>query len=229
MDFRYGIKVNAPIQPGEAVKILILTPAAGCPFKHLHRQFVLSVFHIRCQFKFGRCKSILTVSDEVSIKPDCQTALRALKRDVKRFVLHLLRYFKIFHITCHRIKSLRDLPRHDRLTPVPRILHIHILRGIISFHLYMSRNTDVIPAVAVHSGLFKPFYRLFIVFRVMEFPDPIQGIAITALFFLRFLPGRVCHMIRMRIHAVIHKIFRIFYFFITKFTHIFSYLHLFLF
>ena len=52
MHIRYCIKINLPVNSGEAIEILILAPAAGCPLEHLSCQLIFPFFHIIGEFKF---------------------------------------------------------------------------------------------------------------------------------------------------------------------------------
>ena len=51
MHLRHCIQVNVSVKSGEAVEILVLTPASGCPFEHLYSQFVFAFSDIIRQFK----------------------------------------------------------------------------------------------------------------------------------------------------------------------------------
>ena len=149
MYIRHGIKVYIPVDPRESVKILVLAPAAGGPLEHLRRKLVHSILHMVRQFEFRGCERIFTVSDELTVQPERDPALRSLERDEKPFPFHPFRHFKIFYIARDRIEPLRDLPRSDLFMSFPRILCVRILRYIIPLQLDMRRNMDIIPAAAV--------------------------------------------------------------------------------
>ena len=46
------VQIYISVNSGKSVKILVLAPAAGSPFKHLGCQLVFSFLYIFCQFKF---------------------------------------------------------------------------------------------------------------------------------------------------------------------------------
>ena len=52
MDIRHCKQINISVNSGKTVKILILAPAAGCPFEHLRRQLVLAVLQIFRKLEF---------------------------------------------------------------------------------------------------------------------------------------------------------------------------------
>ena len=52
MHTRYCIKINLTVNSREAIKILVLAPAAGCPLEHLDCQLIFPFFHIIGEFKF---------------------------------------------------------------------------------------------------------------------------------------------------------------------------------
>ncbi len=52
MNFRYSIKVNISVNSGETEEVLVLAPAACCPFEYLCCEFVFAFFYIFGQFKF---------------------------------------------------------------------------------------------------------------------------------------------------------------------------------
>ena len=164
------VEIDAAENTGKPEEILILAPASDRPLEYLHRQLVLPVLKIRRQFKLGRCKRILTVSDICSVQPECHAALRSLERDKHTLSGKRLRQCEIFHITCDRIELHRHLVRPDAFPSIPRILRVRVLRAVIAFHLDMCRHADVIPSPAIVFRLFKSADRLLIVFRIVELP-----------------------------------------------------------
>ena len=173
MDPGRGIKINITENTGKTVKVLILTPAPRRPFKDLRRQFVCSLSQIRAQKKLRGRKTVLAVPHKMSVQPERDPALRSLKGNIEPFSVKSLRHFKILYITCHRIKPLRYLPRHNLLPAVPRILHIRVLGHIIPFHLDMGRHSDILPVSAVILRLFKARYHISVIYSIMKFPDPV--------------------------------------------------------
>ena len=170
MRLRNHVEINAAENTGKPEEILIFAPASDRPLENLHRQLILPVLKVRRQFKFGRCKRVLTVSDICSVQPECHAALRSLERDKHTLSQKGLRQCEIFHITCDRIELRRHPVRPDVFPSIPRILRVRILRTVIAFHLDMCRHADVIPSPAVVFRLFKSMDRLLIVSRIVEFP-----------------------------------------------------------
>ena len=78
-----GVQPHAAEDAGEAEEVLIFAPAAACPLEYLRRQFVFSLFQVRCQFKPGRRKGILAITDKSSVQPYGNTALCSLERNKK--------------------------------------------------------------------------------------------------------------------------------------------------
>ena len=145
MGIRDCVQIHIAEEPGKAVKILVLAPAAGCPLERLDRKLVPALSQILCQFKLRRGKAVLAVSHELPVQPDSQSALRSLEGDEQPLFPHSLWYGKHFHIASHRIEMLRDLSRPDILMPFPWILGIDIPRDPVSLHLDVRGHADVIP------------------------------------------------------------------------------------
>ena len=85
------------------------------------------------------------------------------KENKKTFSFHLFRHCEIFHIACHRIEMLRNLPWVNILVSFPWILHIGILRCIVALHLDMGRHTDVIPVFAGIIFSLEAFYGISVI------------------------------------------------------------------
>ena len=221
MDFRHRVQVDIPVKPGEAVEVLILTPASGRPFEYLHSQLVFAFSYIVSKFKVGRCKGILAVSHKGTVYPDSHAAFCPLEGDKKTFAFHSLRHAEIFHIACDRIEVLRNLSRTDVLTSFPRILCIRVLRRIIALHLDMGRHPDIIPGSTAVFIFLKSWHNCVIIFRIMEFPDSIQALLkqTASCFSVRF--GRIVRMIGVSLCSSITEILRILYVFIIKCSHSF--------
>ena len=221
MDFRHRVQVDIPVKPGEAVEVLILTPASGRPFEYLHSQLVFAFSYIVSKFKVGRCKGILAVSHKGTVYPDSHAAFCPLEGDKKTFAFHSLRHAEIFHIACDRIKILRNLSRADILSAFPRVLCVCVLRRVIALHLDMGRHPDVIPGSTAVLVLFKSLDNCAIIFRIMEFPDSIQALLkqTASCFSVRF--GRIVRMIGVSLCSSITEILRILYVFIIKCSHSF--------
>ena len=187
MDFRDRIQIDITVDTRETEEILVLTPAAAGPFEDLSCQFVFSLFQIRSQFEFGRCKGIFTVSYKVTVQPYSDTTFCTLERDKYFFAFHLFRNFKIFHIRSNRIESLRNLTRFYFFSSFPRVLYICILRYIISLHLNMSRYTDIIPWSTAVFRFFKSRNGTVVVFCIVKFPQSIQAVTeVIHILFHRF-------------------------------------------
>ena len=172
---RYRIQVYVTIQTGKSEKVLILTPTAAGPFEYLRRQFIFSLAKIWGQFKFRRGKGIFTVTHKLSVQPQRDSALRSLKRNKNTFSFHCFRNLEIFHIACHRIKLRGNLSRLQFFSSLPGILHVGILGNIISLHLNMRRNTNIIPGLAAVLRFFKSRNGAVIIFCIVEFPQTIQA------------------------------------------------------
>ncbi|CUP75497.1 Uncharacterised protein [Dorea longicatena] len=178
MNIRNCIKIYITVNTRKPEEILIFTPTACRPFEHLDCQFILPFFYIICQFKFRRCKGILTITRKHSIHPKCKSAFCSLKGNKESFSFHFFRHHKIIYIACNRIKMFRYFSGMNIFMPFPWILYICILRHIISFHLNMCRYIDFIP---VSAGIFfrlESFNRTFVISCIMEFPHSIQAITI---------------------------------------------------
>ena len=173
MHRRDSIEEHIPVDAGKAEEILVLAPASGAPFVHLHRQAVLALFDEGCQGKFRGSERIFTVSHILPVKPEGKGALHALERDVERKVLHPFGQRKDFHVGSRRIEPLRDLPRLHFLTPVPGILGIHIGRRIVAFHLDVGRHRDIIPRAAVEGWIFKALRRTLKIDGIGKLPAPV--------------------------------------------------------
>ena len=61
----------------------------------------------------------------------------------------------------------------DVLMALPRILHVSVLRHIVTLHLDMSRNLDVIPTYTAVVFLLKSGNYVGIVFCIVELPQPV--------------------------------------------------------
>ena len=164
------IEINIPKDAGKAEKVLVLAPAAGAPLEYISCQFILSFLNIRCQIKFGRRKGIFAISNIASVAPKRKRTLHSLKGNKDRTVLPFFRHLKIFYIAGYRIKVFRNLPRRYFVPAIPRILNICILRGIISLHLNMSRDTDICPTLAIVVLCLKPLECSIIVGRIRKLP-----------------------------------------------------------
>ena len=213
------IQIDIPVNTGKAEEVLIFAPAAACPLEYLRRQFVFSLFQVRCQFKLGRRKGILAITDKSSVQPYGNAALCSLERNKKSFSLHLFRHFKIFHIGSRRVEALRNLARLDFFSSFPWVLHVSILRCVVTLHLDMRRHTDIIPCSAVIFRCFKSRNRALIVFCIVKFPQSIQTVPEVFHLLLHFFHRTIVSVVRMCRHTVFSKVCRILDFFILKHTH----------
>ena len=155
MLLRQCVQIHIPEQAAEAEEILILCPAAGTPMIHTAGQLISAGNQIRGQVKLAGGKAIPCKAHILAIEPHSNAAFRPLKGHVNRHALHGLRQSKRLHIAGYRIVVLRDLPRFNFLTAVPRVLNVHILRNTMSFQLNMCRNGNVFPIAAVILRLLK--------------------------------------------------------------------------
>ena len=118
---------------------------------------------------------------------------------------------EIFHIAGYRIKTLRDLPWMKFLMAFPRILHIGILRSIVSFHLDMCRHINVFPVFAGICLCLKTLDRSCIVLCILEFPESVHVIAVRSLTIFSLFLRTVIGMVGMCRHSSIAEILRVFY------------------
>ena len=169
-----GIQPYAAENAGEAEKVLIFTPAGRSPLEHLHGKFVHTRLEIRGQVECVSGEAVLGVTHIRAVQPQSHAAFHTLKLDVDGLILHSHRQFKIFDIACHRIEPLRNFAQFDLLAAIPRILDVGILRDIVSFHLDVRRNMDIIPAAAVIICLFKTGNCAGVILCVGKFPDAVQ-------------------------------------------------------
>ena len=219
MNLRNRVQIHITVNTGETEEILILAPASARPFENLRSQFIFALFQIRGQFKLGRSKRILAVAKERSVQPYGNTALCSLEGNKKPFSFHLIRHFKIFHIGSRRIESLRNLTRFYFFSSFPRILHIGILRCVVSLHLDMRRHADIIPFCAVILRCLKSRNRALVVLCVVEFPQSVQTVTEVFHMLLHFFHRSIIPVIGMRRYPVLSIIRRVLHFFILKYTH----------
>ena len=166
MDFGDRIKVNVPVDAGEAEEVLVLQPAGGGPFEDLAGQLVLPAPYIGRQVEFRRGKAVFAVAHIAAVAPEGQTALCASEADEDFFTFHKFRQTEITYIAAHRICPRGHLAGRDLLSAVPGILDVDIgrpvpgspdrIRPVQTFHLDMGRHMDVIPGPAVKGSLLKP-------------------------------------------------------------------------
>ena len=212
MNLRYHIQINAPENTGKTVKILILTPAAGGPFKHPHCQLVFPVFSdIGCQVEVCRVKGIFAVAHITSVQPYRKSTFHTLKGNADFVSLHIFRNRKISDIACHRIEFHRNFSRNCILLSIPGILHIGILGCIITLHLDMGRHPDIIPRSTVILLFFKSVDCQCHIFCITELPDSIQFPIKTAFPGIPLIFRQITVMIRMYRKTVLFKNLRIFY------------------
>ena len=144
--FRLHIEEHIPEYPGKPVKILILKPAAGCPFPDPQRQPVYSGFQIFCQTKIRGRKAVFAVADINPVQPKRETAFHSLERNAYFFSDETFRQNEVTHIIRHRVEKLRHFAGFQLTLAVPGILGVDIGRFIVAFHLNMRRDADFLPA-----------------------------------------------------------------------------------
>ena len=174
MNLRDGVEPDAAEDAREPVKVLVLAPAGSGPLEHLGCQLVDAGLDIGGQVKGVGREAVLGVAHIAAVEPEGHAALHALKLHPQGLVLHGLGQFKVLDVACHRIEPLGDLPRADVLPAIPGILGVGILRQVIALHLDVGRHADFIPQRAVVVLFFKAGDGAGIVFRVGEFPQPVQ-------------------------------------------------------
>ena len=128
---------------------------------------------------------------------------------------------EIFHITSHRVKTLRDLSRMKFFMAFPRILDIGVLRCIVSFHLDMGRYINIFPAFAGICVLLKSCNCTCIISCIVEFPESVEAVAIGSFLIFPFFLTAIIHVVRMRFHSSVTEILWIFHQRIIKFFHVF--------
>ena len=74
-----GIEIHIPEYSGKSPEILIFKPARTASFVNADRKFVIGVANIICDIKLGRCKTVLRISDKLSVYPQVKSILHALK------------------------------------------------------------------------------------------------------------------------------------------------------
>ena len=97
-------------------------------------------------------KAVLSIAHIGPVQPKGHAALHTLELDVDGLALHGFRQLEVFHIACHRIEPLRDLARLYLFTAIPRIRNIRILGNVVTLHLDVCRNMNVVPAAACPFG-----------------------------------------------------------------------------
>ena len=147
-----------------------------------------------------------------------QQEIKQVAQDRKDFCKDC-RNFKIFHIASYRIKILWDFSGFYFFTPLPRILYIGILRCIITFHLNMSRNTDIIPCSAAIILLLKSGNGTLIIFCILKLPQTIQAHAEIFHILLHFFFCFIISVVGVSIHSIVTEIGGIFYQIIVKCFH----------
>ncbi len=208
---RHRIQIDAPKDPRKPEEILILAPASARPLVHLHRQLVLASLQHVCQLKLRRREAVLAVADITAVAPERKSALDALKGDKHPLSLKLRRHCEIFHIARRRIEAHGHPAWSYSLMPVPRILHVGILRSVVPLELYVRRNPYILPASAVGIAFVKIFWRIVHVLCIPELPYAVQrpSQALHLLHQLRLAP--VISVVGVCRHPVLLIKQRIFY------------------
>ena len=209
MHLRNRVQIHIPVNTGKPEEILIFAPAAAGPFEHLGSKLVFPFLQIWSQFKLRRSKAVLAVTHEISIEPDSNSALRALERDKQRFPLHVLRHLKILHIAGHRIEAGGDLSRLYFLVSLPGVLHVGILGRVVSFHLNVGGNPDIIPGSAAVLLFLKSGNPISVILRIMELPQPVEAIPERIFAQLHAFSGSIISVIRMSRYPVVTEVSRI--------------------
>ena len=101
--FRLHIEEHIPEYPGKPVKILILKPAAGCPFPDPQGEAVQTFFHI-CQAEIGGGETVFAVADIFPVEPESKSAFDALKGDADILSGKAFREREVADIIRHRVE-----------------------------------------------------------------------------------------------------------------------------
>ena len=175
MHIRDSVKLNIAEYTGETEEILILAPGAGRKAEDLDGEAVfIFIIDIRRQIELGRGEAVLGIPDIVPVQPERKTALDTLKGNENLPALHHLRYKEEMHIARRRIVLRRDLPRADRLMPVPGILRVDVSRRPVPLQFEVSGHPDVIPARDIIICPIEILRRLCDIGSPGKLPDAVQ-------------------------------------------------------
>ena len=180
MDSRNGVQDHITEDPRQAIHILILQPGTIHEFEVQHSKTVLSLPEIGSQVKVRGGEGVLTVPHVCSVHPQCESRFHAFKGNAHIHSLPLGRDRKKCDILGSGIESLRSFSLREILPSVPGVLGIDIGRLIISFHLYIGRNTYLSPAAHVILRLLDAFQGAGRIHGIMKLPHSVQAFLQTA-------------------------------------------------
>ncbi len=179
--FRQDVKKDAAENAGEAVKILILEPAARGPLVHADSQAVPACPQRPGKRKVRGGEAVLAVAEPDAVEPEGKAAFYPLERDVRLFAKEAFGKGEFGHIIRYRVKNAGHFAGVQFFLGVPGILGVDIGGFVVTLHLDMSRDADAVPGRDVIVLAPEALGRIGGLFRVMKFPDAVQAHAETAL------------------------------------------------
>ncbi len=177
MDGGPPVQDDVAEQSGEPVEVLVLDPRAGAEPEHLGGERVLAVDQGVGEVELRRRERVGAVADPGAVEPDGDRALGTVEGHAEPLALSQRTLERERpHVARHRVESLRHLPGHHRLVPVPRVLHVGVLRTAVALQLDVARHGDVVPSRAVEPSRLEPVDRPGRVRGIVELPRPIQAL-----------------------------------------------------
>ncbi len=94
--------------------------------------------------------------------------------------------------------------------PFPRVLHIRILRNVVTLHLDMCRHMDIVPVFAAIIRLLKSADCRLVIPCIVELPQPVQALLEILMTCLHIQNRSIIPVVGMCVKPSVTEILRVF-------------------
>ncbi len=156
MCFRLCINIHITFYSAQAPEILIFKIGTVTPAVNFHSDLIISRFYKRRDIKLRRCFCVFVIPHFFPIDPHVKSTGNSAKIQLDLLILPILRNLEFSLIRTYRVINRIYKRWIDRVC----ITGAHIQRKIVTLHLPISRNVNIIPIGSFKFWLIKILWAL---------------------------------------------------------------------
>ena len=199
-----AVQDDVPEQAREPEEVLVLDPRPGAPPDHLRHDDVLAVDHGVGEVELRRGERVRPVAHVGAVQPQGDGALRAVEADAQPLAgLERVLEGERPAVRRHGVVPLGHLPRLELLVPVPRVLHVGVLRAVVAEQLHVGGDRHVVPARVVDVHALEAGDDEGGALRVVQLPQPVERLLEGARPGRRLLRGGEPPVVGVRVEPVL--------------------------